>query len=107
MRVKQRQTIVAAAGVAFMCSIAGCGWIEKTVECRKLSAVSNRWSESADAFGNELEADLKKDLNRLQNFDTNSKDGFRRASSSSCSALRRRSWRRNAESKTRRRTKRS
>ena len=80
MRFQEHRTIVAVAAFVLAFGVGGCGWLEKTVECYKLSEVSNRWSESAEAFGNELEAELKGDLQSLEHFDTSSRAGFTQAS---------------------------
>lgn len=58
----------------------GCDWVEKTVECQKLTRLSNHWGNEGERFGSRLESEIETKLATLDDFDPTSRADLVRAS---------------------------
>ena len=58
----------------------GCDWVEKTIECQKLTKLSSRWGNEGDRFGTRLESHIEEQLASLETFDPSSRPDLVRAS---------------------------
>jgi len=78
-RLDPRLVFTAALAACLLTSI-GCGWVDKTVECSALTKVSHHWSQQAETFGTDLEADVTRQLQSLEQMDMASRGDLVQAS---------------------------
>jgi predicted nucleic acid-binding Zn-ribbon protein len=79
LRIDAQVVLTAALATCLLSSI-GCGWVDKTVECRSLTEVSQQWGQKAETFGNDLEADVMRQLQSLEEMDMTSRNDLVHAS---------------------------